>query len=652
MKYKVLRVDLENLVWEIKNYDFPEYIGPIDIGVKVHLEEFESWREDIFHPNNVVFIGTGPFSGSGLFGVHRMVAVFRSPESLGLHVSEIGGVGYKFIRSGIDGVVIYGKSKKPLIILVEGNEKETKVIFEEIPKEKLFEIYENFEGLRGVYGFTRYLLKTYRDFFIKNKARAIVVGKGAWNTRFGCLVSIDVNPDKEELIKGSEDFAGRGGPGSILAQAHGVSALIVGGALKDFGEKFSKNLLTLRGFSEYYKNLTGRDFLNAINCATIKYRVDPKLGAGGTFGANYPYYKEWLPTFCFNSIYFKREFRKKIADIIISNYWKPFKRETFEKAKSWKTCGEPCPVACKKLWREKKVDYEPFHGVGPLIGVFNLEVVSLIVDKIDQEGLDAIEMGHIVMFLLECVQKGLLTPEEVGISEPPCLDPLVLNLKAWEKNGKLALEIVEGLVNHKTKTLKLIAEKGLREAIYTLETWYEDRITELGISPRNLALYQPYGEKGYMTPNFYWTKGFLLPIFITGKYWTDYSVSFHSPEEAAKIVYERIVREMAISNLGICRFHRGWVEQLLDQLYKFIGIADYENRIKDIYKAIAIYSINSRSLPKPLESERALDIFLTLAEELNIPRWSSKFAKNKYRAYLEWFERFYEVFSNFIGINN
>lgn len=651
MKYDVLCLNVETLKWEIKTYNLPEYSGPIDIGTYLHLNEYESWREEVFHPKNVFFIGTGPFAGSKLFGVHRLVIVFRSPLSLGLHVSEMGGVGYKFIRSGINGISIYGKSKDPLIIFVEGNEDQINVTFEKLTQQKLFQIYENFEGLKGVYGFSKYLLRTYINFFKKNNARAIVVGEGGWKTRFGCLVSIDVNPQKEEIVRGSEDFAGRGGPGSVLAQAHGVAAIIIGGTFKKFEERLPRIFLNLSEFNQFYKSLTGRDFLNAVNCATVKYRIDPKIGAGGTFGANYPYYKEWLPTFCFNSIYLKREFRRKVADLIISNYWKPFKIETFEKSKTWKTCGEPCPVACKKLWKEKKVDYEPFHGVGPLIGVFNLELVSSIVDLIDQKGLDAIEIGHIVMFLLECVHKGLLKPEEIGISEPPSLDPFILNPKTWEKNGQLALEMVEGLINHKTKILKLLAEKGLRETIYTLETWYEDRITEIGIPYRNLALYQPYGEKGYMTPNFYWTKGFLIPIFVTGKYWTDYSVSFNSPEEMAKAVYERIVKELAISNLGICRFHRGWVEPFLDHLYEVIGISNFEKTIKNIYKNIVKYNVCSKALPKPLESEKAIDIFSTLAEELNVFKWTSKFTKNKFRTYLEWFERFYEVLSQFVEID-
>ncbi|PMP97289.1 MAG: aldehyde ferredoxin oxidoreductase, partial [Thermodesulfobacterium geofontis] len=355
-KYKVLFIDASNLKWEIRKYEIPPYSGPVDIGVKIHLEEFESWKYDVFSPQNILFLGTGPFAGGKIFGTHRLVAVFRSSESLGLHVSEAGGAGYKFIGSGVHGFVISGKSDEPLLIFVEGKE-DTKVRFEKINRDNLERIYEGYGNYFGAYALTKWLLDIYEEFFAENNARAIVVGPGAWQTRFGSLVSIDVNPQIKELIIGSEDFAGRGGAGSVLAQAHNVAGIIAGGKIRP---ELPELLVDIRKFNEYFKKFAGREFFNAVNMSTYKYRLDPKIGAGGTFGSNYPYYREWLPTFCYNSIYLKKEIRKKISDIILKYYWEPFKEETFIKTRSWKTCGEPCPVACKKIWKRKKVDYEPF----------------------------------------------------------------------------------------------------------------------------------------------------------------------------------------------------------------------------------------------------------------------------------------------------
>jgi len=647
MNYRVGKVDLEKKVFEVEEFDLNEVSGPVEAGVYLHLRKFSTWQRDLMDPANGIFIGTGPFAGSKIFGSHRVVAVFRSPETGGLHISELGGAGFKTIRAGIHGIFLKGRAPKPCIVFVESQGNQVKCSFEYIDFEELQSIYHGYKGYKGVYGFTKYLVEKYNEFFVKNDARAIVVGEGAWSTRFGSLVSIDVNPKEKDLIPGSEDFAGRGGGGSVLAQVHQVAAIVMGGAWKP---DLPEVLTSIKKFNEVFKRVTGRDYLKAVTSSTVKYRFNPKVGAGGTFGSNYPHYKEWLLTFCYNSIYLKKEFRKKITQLILEHYWKPFKEEVFEKAKPWKTCGEPCPVACKKLWKTKKVDYEPFQGIGPLIGVFNLDLAARIVDEIDGKGLDAIATGHMVMFFLEAVDKGLLTPEEVGLSQKPYLNPFVLNPKVWEINGYLAIEIIKGLVSRKTEALALVAEKGLRKAAEELSLKYEERVAKAGFSFKDIAIYQPYGETGYMTPNFYWTKGFLVPIFVTGKYWTEYSLVFENPEEFARHVYERILKEMGVSNAGLCRFHRGWVENFLPELYRLLGVEGYEERLRKTYREIGCYAIKCGAVPKPLEGDKAIDLIALLAEELGVHEWASKFQKNKLRAYFEWFERFYTTYLGYVGL--
>jgi len=154
-----------------------------------------------------------------------------------------------------------------------------------------------------------------------------------------------------------------------------------------------------------------------------------------------------------------------------------------------------------------------------------------------------------------------------------------------------------------------------------------------------------------MTPNFYWTLGFFVPIFVLGKYWTEYRVTFTEPEEFVKLVYERAIKELAISNAGFCRFHRGWAENLLDKFYEIFGIENFEEKLKEIYKNIGIYNIKAGAIPQPLEGEKAIDIFYTLAEELNVQRWAIKFSKNKRRAYQEWFERFFINYIYYSGLD-
>jgi len=632
----------------MKEYDAPPTLGPVDLGVRLHLYE-ETWSEDPFSPRNILVLGAGLFAGSKIFGSHRLVAVFRSPLSGGLHVSELGGAAYKFIGCGAHAVVLRGRSEKPSILLIEGSkEGVNRVDFVSLSEDELNRIYSGYRGHRGAYALALWIADNFGSFIEGNNARPVVVGPAAFKTRMGAIVSVDIDPAKKQIVPGSEDFAARGGGGSVMAKAHNVAAIVAGG---NWRPQLPPELLDPSKLSELFKKTAGKDYIQAVTAATVKYRHDPSIGAGGTFGVNYPHYRELLPLFNYNSIYLRKEVRRRIVEIILEKYWKPFKEEVFDKAKTWATCGEPCPVACKKVWRGKKVDYEPFQGVGPLIGVTDLELASKVVDAIDQLGFDAIELGHVAAWILEAVYRGLLTPEEVGLNVNPNMDPTLLNPELWNRNSELALKIVEGLVEKRTEVLRLVAELGIRRAAKELDKRFEERVKKLGIKFEDLVVYQPYGSDWYMTPNFYWTPGFIVPIFVTGKYWTNYSTVFTEPEEFAKTVYSRAIKELQVANAGVCRFHRGWAEQMLPTLYRVLGIqANLDEHAKETYRLIAEYNIKAGAVPQLLEGIKSIDILFTLAEELNVQQWLDKFAKDKNAAYREWVDRFSKAYLQLVGV--
>jgi len=635
-EYKVLHIDVSTGNYTIEVYKAPEVIGPVDAGIIIH-EKLQSWNKDIFDPSNAVVIGSGMFAGSKLFGTHRLVAVFRSPESKGLHVSAMGGAAYRFMGCGVHAVSIEGRSSKPVILIVKGNSQGFEGIeMRYIEYEELEKIYSGYKNKIGAYALIEYILDNYRDLLQTLKARPIVVGPASWKTIYGALISIDINFNKMSIVEGSEDFAARGGVGSILAQAHNVVAIIAGGEYKPQIFRLFKDTREL--YSSLAK-LLGKDYASSVNEATVKYRFDSKIGAGGTFGVNYPHYRELLPLFNYNSIYLSKIIRKKIIDILLENFWKPFKLEV-SNPKTWTTCGEPCPVACKKIWLGKKTDYEPFNGLGPMIGVMKIEVAAKLVDLADQLGFDAITIGHVVAWLLEAVYKGLLMPQEIGLDSKPVFDPMLLNVDEWIKNGELAKKILWGLVNRSTDVLKIVATKGVRAASKYLDELYSDRVKKIGIKFEDLVVYLPYGDDGYMTPNYYWAPGLLLPIPITGKYWTNYTSIFTEPEEFAKTVVVRIMKEYSIENAGLCRFHRGWAEKIMNKLYEMLDIkVDLDQHSKEMYRRIALYNIKAGAKPKPLESTKARDVITTLAYEFNVTDWIKKFSDNHDETLKEWINR-------------
>lgn len=621
---RVAYIDLSRGLYEVKELDAQ---GPVSLGLKVH-EEAESWRLDPLDPANPLVIGMGPFVGGRLIGVHRLVAVFRSPMTGGLHASAMGGAAYKFMGAGVDAYVFIGRSPRPAAVFASQDGIEIR------PVEPVYD----YGGLKGVYAFTKRLYDDYRDFFARNNARAIVVGPGAWRTYNGALFSLDLTP-KGEFAKGAEDMAARGGPGTVVAQGHNLAAVVAGGRAK---ARYPQ-ILDIHKVDELARIKLKKNYLDALQEKTVKYRFDPGIGTGGTFGVNYVHYRDLVPLFGYKSIYMPREERIRHVDAILRLFWKPFNELVFEKARSWYNCGEPCPVACKKVWRGKKVDYEPFHAAGPFIGVYTFEDAVKIADLVDAHGLDAIEMGHVTAWLFDAVQHDLLRPEELGLSGEPAFDPYSFNPESDSpRNAKLALELVEGFVEGRTEVLRAAAELGIRRAARRLEEMFPERVMRVGVRFRDLAVYVAYGDGGYMTPNFYWAPGMVAPMYISGRYWTNYNPTFMPPEEFAKTAYDRAVMEAVVDDMGMCRFHRGWGEALADELYKLIG----RQLDKALYRRFAQYAVKAGVEPRPWESRRAADVVSTMAKELGAKDWRFE----SFEDYLEWWRRYKESLDKLLGL--
>jgi glyceraldehyde-3-phosphate dehydrogenase (ferredoxin) len=69
-----------------------------------------------------------------------------------------------------------------------------------------------------------------------------------------------------------------------------------------------------------------------------------------------------------------------------------------------------------------------------------------------------------------------------------------------------------------------------------------------------------------MTPNQYWVPGMLAPMPMMGKYFVYYGVDYLPPRELGKKCVERMIYELYSENSGICRFHRKWVEAIVDEI--------------------------------------------------------------------------------------
>jgi len=134
---------------------------------------------------------------------------------------------------------------------------------------------------------------------------------------------------------------------------------------------------------------------------------------------------------------------------------------------------------------------------------------------------------------------------------------------------------------------------------------------------------------------------------MMGKYFMVYADKFVSPRELGRQCAGRLVGEMVSDNMGMCRFHRGWSEEMIPQIMDSLygeGMGDkYLLNLK-----LTADRIISRNYSMFWESERAIDYvhtFLKRKKEINkiedpeLDSWLERFAKDKKVAALDfWYE--------------
>jgi len=248
---------------------------------------------------------------------------------------------------------------------------------------------------------------------------------------------------------------------------------------------------------------------------------------------------------------------------------------------------------------------------------------------VDNYGFDSIEAGYDLGLTFEAVERGLIDPSEAGLSGRPVIDPSSYDVSSSESNAALALEGVKAMVKGEG-LLGRIGLIGLRQA--AIERKLND-----------YAVYVPLGSRYYMTPNYYWAPGMVAPVYMLGRYWTNYNPTFMDPGEFAKSVYSRALMELAIDNAGACRFHRGWLEPVIEEAYGLVGInINIEKFAASLYREFAEYSRRAGATPMYWESKRTSDMVMSMARELGAKDWIERSPR-------EWYDKFKETFDALVN---
>jgi glyceraldehyde-3-phosphate dehydrogenase (ferredoxin) len=607
---KVLLVDVNTKFYRVDRFKVGDYFGPPDLGLYLAGKY------------NSLNIGTGLLAGSIFPGSNRLFFSGFSPCWGGFYISSMGGAGLVFDNLGINTLSIVGWARTPSVLYlnrIHGEEIKVDVL----PLD-LHAIWEEGEG--GIYSLMDYVYGEY-GYFYENEPRILAIGPASEVTDFGAICSVPIQNGKLSSV---DTWAGRGGFGTKMLKQHNIAAVIYGGTYVD--EDFRDRKVADQWFEDkYQEKMAAKDIE-----ATTKYRFEKNFGTGGTFGVNYSTVNGSLLTLNYRSIYMKEEERVEIHQkYILNHYLKQFNEETIQN-KLQKTCGEPCAAVCKKMRGIYKKDYEPYQALGPLCGIFDQRAAEKLVRHADRYGFDAIAIGGVLAWLMDCLDQDLIALSDLGIKEKPVfsMDGFSVETDSMH-NADIGVILLDKIINQE-KYLDL--NRGARELAKELSRIKNEKII-------HHFVYNAFARKGWMVPNQYWTTGVLSPMAIMGKYYMFYGDAFVPPRELGRVNAKRFEQELILDTFGICRFHRKWAEEMIPEIMG--SLFDMQDLfLEKVYQTA--HHINTRNASIFWESERNIDFVYSFLKRKQLignekskelSKWIDYFERNKKEAAMDfWYE--------------
>ncbi len=406
---KILHVDLTEgtLTIEEPNEAFyRKYMGGSAMGMYYILRDMPKGADPV-GPDNVLTLMTGVTTGAAISGQSRINANAKSPISGGIGDSQSGGFFPAELKfAGIDGLVIKGKSEKPVYLWIKDGE---------------FELRDAAHLLGLKTGDVEQILQ---EELGDKKIEVLQHGPAAEK---GVIFS--------SLVSMANRNNGRTGMGLVMASKN-LKAVVVRGRKKP--------------------TLADSKALIALNKTGPKILPDnpdmPGLAAEGT--ATVVLFQNTtgtLPTRNYNEGQF--EHCEDISGVRMV--------ETILKARD--TCYA-CVVRCKRVVEIKegayKVDpkyggpeYETLGTFGSYCGVNNLAAISLANQMCNEYAVDTIAAGATIAFAMECFEKGAITKEQTG----------GLELKFGDADAMLkALEMMLNAEGEFGKTLGMGSERAAK----------------------------------------------------------------------------------------------------------------------------------------------------------------------------------------------
>ena len=367
---KILHLDLTHATWEIEEptEDFyRRYMGGSAMGLYYILRHMPAGTDPL-SPDNVLTLMLSVTTGAPISGQSRINANAKSPISGAIGDSQAGGFFPAELKfAGYDGIVIKGRSEKPVYLTIIDGKVDLHAASHLIGK-----VTGEVEAI---------LRKEVGD----KKAEVLQYGPAAEN---GVLFS--------SLVNMSNRNNGRTGMGLVMASKN-LKAVVVRGKQKvDLADPAKLTAIHKEG-PKLMPEIADVDGLGKLGTASV-------VMFQNTIGS--------LPTNNYNEGQF--ETCESISGEVMA--------DTILKRRE--TCYA-CIVRCKRVVEITEgpykadplyggAEYETLSTFGSYCGIDNLAAISTANEICNKYGVDTISCGATIAFAMECFEKGIIGSQHTG----------------------------------------------------------------------------------------------------------------------------------------------------------------------------------------------------------------------------------------------
>jgi aldehyde:ferredoxin oxidoreductase len=351
-----------------------QYLGGVGLGAKILWEEVPpeaGWE----HPANRLILATGPLAGLPVWGTGGLTVVTRGAMTNGATSTQANGFfGACLKYAGFDAILIQGESSRWVYLYVHDGGAELRDASPLLGQDT----WETQEALQAQHGRAGHQMSVY-----------------------------SIGPAGENLVR----FAAIAGDYGHVASKNGCGAVM--------GKKRLKAVAIARG-TQALRAADPRGLFQAADEIAYDLKTNP------TARGLYEYGTLWgVLTLNGQGALPIKNYTTNLppAGTDLSVWEAPSLREGFDhRGHQCHACGmhhchmQVLPTGPHRGEIVDEPEYEGWAGAGWAIGCTDPVAISWLNTQVDRAGVDVNEFGWVVGWVMECQEKGYLTPAQVGLT--------------------------------------------------------------------------------------------------------------------------------------------------------------------------------------------------------------------------------------------